>query len=352
MLVASSTRRNDMKKQLLFPLLILAGLGLLYSCATYTHPDKYGFTERSDIQAHQDEVLDIDLSADGRFMASAALDGTVKLWDARSYEELRGFEGHPAPVNSLSLNADGSLLVTGCRDGALRIYRTEDAELLHTMRGHAEDVFTVAFSPDGEYVLSGGRDGTLRYWRAADGELLKVLRGHSRTVNAVVFSSDGSKAYSASLDGSFRSWYLGDELAPGFVEKINSFGLLNLDLHPSGDRIALIGIDSVYDSTEKSWQRVFPVYLADIGEIGTENIETRDGHSRYAWALAWSPDGSTVVSGGNDRQLFFRDGRSPLKAQKVYPRIGSIWDVEYSPDGDRVFVAGADGRIAVFGTKP
>ena len=337
-----------MKKHFIFLSLVFLSISFILSCASYEYPDQYGFTGRSSFMAHSDDVISIDISGDGSMLVSSGMDGTVKIWDTYDYSEIASLDEHPAVVNEVAFNPDGSTVVTAGRDGAIRIFDVPEGTLRHTMRGHSEEAFTATFSPDGTKVLSGGRDGTVRLWDVSEGKLLEVLLGHSRTVNTVIFNRDGSKAYSASLDGTLRSWYMEDTIAPGFIEKINSFGLLNISLNPKSEDIACTGIDKIYDDEEDQWNKIFPIYTASVEELGLENMKLREAHSRYAWGLAWAPDGKTLVSSGNDGQVYFWNRENRYDRQRVAPRAGSIWDVVYSPDGDRVYLAAGDGNIIIF----
>ncbi len=330
-------------------LIFIIGLvGVLFSCASYEYPDGYGFVEKVRLTGHTDQVLDMDLTPDGKYLATASADDTVKIWDTVAMKELGVLEGHADDVYAVSFGPGPERIATGCRDGAVRVYGLPSGELLHTMRGHAETVTTVAFSPDGGQILSGGKDSTVRVWDAQSGDLLKVFREHGDEINMVIVGPDGRMGYSTSNDGTVRSWYLQEDLAPGFIEKVNRYGTTNLSLSPDGKKMAFTGMDKIYDEAAKEWKKEYPLYIADMGSNCLENLVTRFGHTRNVWGLAWSPDGKSIVTGGSDERLFFRGVASQYDRQKVLPKAGNIWDLEFSPDGSRLFVAGSKGDVVVF----
>lgn len=321
---------------------------MLFSCASYEYPDGYGFVERVRLTGHTDQVLDMDLTPDGKYLATAGADDIVKIWDAVEMVDLGTLEGHADDVYAVSFGPGPRRIATGCRDGAVRVYELPSGELLHTMRGHAEAVFSVAYSPDGKQILSGGKDSTVRVWDAESGELLKVFREHGDELSMVIISPDSKIGYSTSNDGTLRSWYLQEDLAPGFIQRVTRYGTTNLALSPDGKKMAFTGMDKLYDEATKEWKKEYPLYIADIGSNGLENIVSRLGHDRGAWGLAWAPDGKSIVTGGMDDRLFFWGLESQYDRQKVLPKAGNIWDIEFAPDGDRLFVAGSEGDVVVF----
>jgi WD40 repeat protein len=150
----------------LIPFVILA---LFVSCSSYQFPKSYGFSSVLTLKGHTEAVLDLDLSSDGRYLASAGKDDTVRVWDTETMEELGIIEGHPDDVFSVSFAPDTSFLATGCLDGAVRVYALPSGELVHPLKGHAETVYSVDVSPDGKQILSGGKDATVRYGRGDRG---------------------------------------------------------------------------------------------------------------------------------------------------------------------------------------
>jgi len=343
---SSATKRRRKGERALCA--ILGSLALIVSCASYQYPKSYGgFSSTVTLSGHTGQVLDLDLSHDGRYLASAGTDDTVRIWDTETLEELGVIEGHPDDVFSVSFSPDTSFLATGCLDGAVRVYSLPEGRLIHTMKGHAETVYSVAVSHDGKLILSGGRDMTVRLWDVETGELLKVFRGHSDEVNMVAISPDSTVGYSSSKDGTVRSWYLTDDFSAGFVQKLTSSGAYSMKLSPDGKRIAYTGDERLYNKNSNNWEKTFPLYIADITPKGLPNTIRRTGHTNFAWALAWAPDGSHIVTGGTDERIFFWGLTGRKTREKVLPRAGDIWDIEYAPDGKKLYIASGSGKILV-----
>jgi WD40 repeat protein len=163
----------------------------------------------------------------------------------------------------------------------------------------------VAFSPDGGRVLSGNFDNTIKLWDAATGALIRTFEGHSSPVTSVAFSPDGSRVLSATS---------------GSV------------LLPTGD---LIG----NDNTIKLWD-------AATGSL----IRTFEGHSVPVTSVAFSPDGSRVLSGSQDRTIKLWDAATGALIRTFEGHSARVASVAFSADGGRVLSGSWDGTVRIWNT--
>jgi hypothetical protein len=142
----------------------------------------------------------------------AALPGGARFCPAcgahtELWRELRTFEGHTKAVWSVTYSPDGGRIASGAMDGTVRIWDAESGRELRTLlRGYAFHVFSVAYSPDGARIASGAEDGTVRIWDVESGRELRTLRGHTFSVFSVAYSPDGRRIASGADDGTIRIW--------------------------------------------------------------------------------------------------------------------------------------------------
>src|SRR5262249_28281455 len=118
-------------------------------------------------------------------------------------EDLRGFEWyylwrlshrflsilrHNSTIFSVVFSPDGKRLATGSSDGTVKLWDASTGQELLTLKGHSNAVGSVAFSPDGKRLATGSWDSTVKLWNAATGQEMLTLNGHSSGVYSVAFS--------------------------------------------------------------------------------------------------------------------------------------------------------------------
>ncbi len=236
------------------------------------------------LKGHGDGVTFVDFLKDGRIV-SASLDKTLKLWSAEG-ELKTTLPGHEQYLSCAAASKTGHLLASGGFDKSVRLYDAAAGASVAIFAGQPDTVQAVAISPDDALVASGGDDHSIRLWNVETKSLRKAFAAHSETVEGLAFSPDGELLVSAGGDGRIRFWALDGE--PRGEIATASPRMKCLAWSADGGRLATGGSDGVV----RVWSAADRIELAAVS-----------GHKNTVYGVAFSPDGQRLASAGFDRTL-------------------------------------------------
>ncbi|WP_271253833.1 nSTAND1 domain-containing NTPase [Pseudanabaena sp. Chao 1811] len=286
----------------------------------------YGMKEKNRLKGHSSGVYSIAFSPDGKQLATASDDNTVKIWSSDG-KELQTLKGHSSGVYSIAFSPDGKQLATASADNTVKIWSSDGKEL-QTLKGHSSGVYSVAFSPDGKQLATASDDNTVKIW-SSDGKELQTLKGHSSRVYSVAFSPDGKQLATASADNTVKIWSRdGKELQ---TLKGHSSRVYSVAFSPDGKQLATASDDN----TVKIWSR------------DGKELQTLKGHSRWVSSVAFSPDGKQLAtaSGDNTVKIWSSDGK---ELQTLKGHSSGVYSVAFSPDGKQLATASDDNTVKIW----
>jgi WD40 repeat protein len=130
-------------------------------------------------------------SPDETLLVTSSLDGTVRLWDVATGEQVHEFEVGEGVIYA-DFSPDGQLITASDTVGFAYIWDVATKSLLRRLTGHTATIWTALFSPDGTQIVTSGWDGTARIWDVASGEAIRILdNGRDADLYWAEFSPDG-----------------------------------------------------------------------------------------------------------------------------------------------------------------
>jgi len=289
-------------------------------------------TQQNRLTGHQDRVLSVALSSDGKTLVSGSNDKTIKVWDLATGGEPRTLTGHQYVVYSVALSSNGKILVSGSGDATIKVWDLATGKELRTLTGHQDWVRSVALSSDGKTLVSGGNDNTIKVWDLATGKELRTLTGHQDGVRSVALSSDGKTLVSGSYDKTIKVWDLAIEGEPRPLTGHQS-AVISVALSSDGKTL-VSGSD---DKTIKVWD------LATGGEP-----RTLTGHQSAVISVALSSDGKTLVSGSDDKTIKVWDLATGGELRTFTDYQDGVRSVALSSDGKTLVSGSYDKTIKVW----
>ncbi|MGF1569065.1 MAG: TIR domain-containing protein [Nodosilinea sp.] len=286
--------------------------------------------QRTALPAHDKAVVQVKFSPDGSTLASADGEGNIKLWrvdrlrpipqsltldqindgNAKNSPLLAVLKGHQDHITQIQFSPDGRMLASASLDNTVRLWVTADGALLDVIEGHQDQVLGLAFSPlrQGEQTLDGpappdtlklasaSRDGTIRLWRVNTAVRPLV---HDNLVYDVAFRPDGQFLASAGK-GSIRIWRVADQRLQGHIgyDRLST-EIYTLDYHPDPKADLIVAGDSRGQIT--LWKPDVSTRAARV--FWEAHPEPLNVANKGVTVVRFSPSGKFIASGGADGHL-------------------------------------------------
>ncbi len=254
--------------------------------------------------------------------------------------------GHANAIVSLAFNSSATRLVSGSKDNSLKVWNVESrpgCSLVSTLQGHGTEITGGTFSRDGSSIASASLDKTIRTWNVADGRQVSVFEGAADEVTRLSFTPDLGYLVSASRDGYIRAWKTADGVMqyefnwkPYLITTLAATNVPNSIVVAVGSQNGLLRL----------WRP---------GEGAPLEIQA---HANVVSALAYRPDGNTLVTGSNNTLRFWRvadgarlslwDSTSFTQTAELKGHNSRIAGLAFTPDGKTLASFGADRTIRLW----
>ncbi|EDR06536.1 uncharacterized protein LACBIDRAFT_389232 [Laccaria bicolor S238N-H82] len=310
------------------------------------------------LEGHTFIVRSVAFSTDGTRIVSGSRDDSVRVWDTSTGAELKVLEGHTHSISSIAFSTDGTRIVSGSGDKSVRVWDVSTGAELKVLEGHTGSVWSVAFSTDGTRIVSGSSDRFCWVWDASTGAELKVLKGHMGAISSVAFSTDGTRIVSGSGDTSVRVWdaSTGAELKVLEGHTGHMGAISSIAFSTDGTRIVSGSGDTsvrVWDASTGAELKVLEGHTEDYSvrlwdALTGAELKVLEGHTDYVWSVAFSTDGTCIVSGSADYSVRVWDASTGAELNVLKGHTHYVYSVAFSTDGTRIVSGSADNSVRVW----
>ncbi|MHC4947788.1 MAG: WD40 repeat domain-containing serine/threonine protein kinase [Planctomycetota bacterium] len=290
---------------------------------------------RATIAAAAAAVAGEDLAAARLYLDEAPREHRGWEWDhltAVSDDAVLVRRDHAGPVVCLAATPDGALVATGSMAGDLLVHDAATGEPVLTLPRQPGPILAVAISRDGTTLAAGGEDAQVRLFGLPDGRPLGQRGFPGERIRAIAFTADGDEVLVGS-GAEVTAWTV-------VTNEMRSLGralgnVTDVAVSPDGTRVAITRISPTANS------------LIVCGPDGEEMASATD-LSHPTKTVAFSPDGSLVLTGEGDGDVVVRDAATGRERSRLSGHALEVFDIRFDRKGERLVTASRDRTVRVW----
>jgi len=361
---------------------------------------------------HAGEVSYLAFSPDGLSLASAGVDGAIRIWGVERGSRLHVLEGHKSRITCVAFSASGDFIASASLDGCVKLWDTESGREIRCLSGHGGGVRSVVIANSGRLLASGGDDRSVRLWDPKTGRELSRL-SVTTAVRSLAFSRDGRLLVCVCDQGTVFVWTCPNwvesrqltepsaiyaafrepntnlVIASGsgqarIIDVRSGESILDRRVHPgrvnaiagnSGGAIAAAGEDgkicvlSAFESRPEIVGSIAATACLALSEDGRKVASASDGegmirlwdvnqkedladakggHVSEVTCLSIAPDGNALASGSKDKSVRLWNLASGECRLVVRGHEGPVQAVAFSPDGSHLATTAMDKTVRIW----
>lgn len=290
-------------------------------------------TEAGELRDHTSAIRLLTYSPDGTLLVSGGADGTLRLWDTAENQRVAVLRRPDRVQYSARFSSDGTAMVSTAGSRVVRVWSMPEGREAIVLDQFDSDVTYAIFTRDGANLICGYSDGKIEVLELQTGRVVTAFQAHQFAINGLELTPDASKLLSISDDTAFKVWHVSPDGIPdsNSSQQLEHHTMMLNDLAVSPDGMTAVTVSNdeqvvFWDLSENfrrktikrptqvrsvAYSPVTPLIAcggingsidlihAQTGEI----VHIIEAHSRSINALAFSPDGTTLVSGGSDHAI-------------------------------------------------